>query len=683
MHRPWQIWTTFAACLLLLVAAVAWLSAKALESDEAEAAARRQAALEENARLALWRMDTLLAPLIAQEGAIPFAEYVTFHADPANAEPPVKPTVKTPSELTARPSVLLTARDPFVQLHFQVSNFPPQPADPLARTLDEVEVTSPEVPCDQALEIAVPRWISVADYRRNEQLLTGLDHRLSTAQFSEWVAQLPAVSPTNSQYLAANALNQPQAPTYIAPRNGPDALPDDLFEPNLPPAPQPNIPGDAGPPQSAAPQQANSRAQSPVPQTAAVQQATRSQSEYQARQRFVENNRALGQSYQMNNGAPIGEEPNAFVLPLAGQVTTSVMKPLWIGADLVLARAVANGNPVVAQGALLDWPRLKLRLLAEVTDLLPRADLIPATVKPGGVTSNASGEGETRLLASLPVRLSTGDLPLATSASWSAVRYSLLVAWSAIALATVAVALVLRGVLSLSERRAAFVSAVTHELRTPLTTFRMYAEMLSEDMVPDETARRGYLHTLKVEAERLTHLVANVLAYARLERGALTGRIERITVERLLEVATHRLTERAAQAGFTIEVDAGPVTRASAALADPSAVEQILFNLVDNACKYAADAQDKTLRLTANKQTPTSSPIEIRLADRGPGVAPAAQRKLFQAFRKSAQDAAHSAPGVGLGLALSRRLARELGGDLRYEPTADGACFVLTLRAAT
>ena len=109
---------------------------------------------------------------------------------------------------------------------------------------------------------------------------------------------------------------------------------------------------------------------------------------------------------------------------------------------------------------------------------------------------------------------------------------------------------------SLSERRAAFVSAVTHELRTPLTTFRMYAEMLSEDMVPDETARRGYLQTLRVEAERLTHLVANVLAYARLERGALTGRIERITVERLLEVATHRLSERAAQAGFTIEVDA-------------------------------------------------------------------------------------------------------------------------------
>ena len=121
----------------------------------------------------------------------------------------------------------------------------------------------------------------------------------------------------------------------------------------------------------------------------------------------------------------------------------------------------------------------------------------------------------------------------------------------------------------------------------------------------------------------------------------------------------------------------------SEALADPSAVEQVLFNLVDNACKYAADAQDKSLRLTVSKKSPSARQIEIRLVDRGPGVAPAAQRRLFQAFRKSAQDAAHSAPGVGLGLALCRRLARELGGDLRYEPTADGACFVLSLRAAS
>ena len=79
--------------------------------------------------------------------------------------------------------------------------------------------------------------------------------------------------------------------------------------------------------------------------------------------------------------------------------------------------------------------------------------------------------------------------------------------------------MLLAGVVALSERRAAFVSSVTHELRTPLTTFRMYADMLARGMVPDAERRQQYLETLRTEAERLTHLVENVLSYARLERG--------------------------------------------------------------------------------------------------------------------------------------------------------------------
>jgi signal transduction histidine kinase len=107
------------------------------------------------------------------------------------------------------------------------------------------------------------------------------------------------------------------------------------------------------------------------------------------------------------------------------------------------------------------------------------------------------------------------------------------------------------------------------------------------------------------------------------------------------------------------------------------AVEQILFNLVDNACKYAAEATDKTVQLRVDA---LHDSVAFQVADHGPGIAPDQQRRLFRPFSKSAQQAAHSAPGVGLGLALSRRLARRMGGDLRYEPTdTHGACFVLTL----
>ena len=112
--------------------------------------------------------------------------------------------------------------------------------------------------------------------------------------------------------------------------------------------------------------------------------------------------------------------------------------------------------------------------------------------------------------------------------------------------------------------------------------------------------------------------------------------------------------------------------------ADPAAVEQILFNLVDNACKYAASAADRRIELVVDGGGGRPA---LKVCDHGPGVSPADARRLFRPFSKSASDAAVSAPGVGLGLALSRRLAREMGGDLGFEPGASGgACFVLALK---
>ena len=229
----------------------------------------------------------------------------------------------------------------------------------------------------------------------------------------------------------------------------------------------------------------------------------------------------------------------------------------------------------------------------------------------------------------------------------------------------------------MTERRASFVTAVTHELRTPLTTFRMYAEMLSEGMVADEKQQKHYLATLRSEAERLTHMVENVLAYARLERGRGDGRLETVPVDRLLETIMPRLSERAENAGMELVVAGDGDTMAVEA--NVAAVEQILFNLVDNACKYAAGASDKRIHLEIS---PDRGKAELRVRDHGPGISTSIRRRLFRSFSKTADEAACSAPGVGLGLALSRRLARDMGSDLRLEEdTAEGACFVLALKA--
>jgi signal transduction histidine kinase len=187
-----------------------------------------------------------------------------------------------------------------------------------------------------------------------------------------------------------------------------------------------------------------------------------------------------------------------------------VFRAVWLDDALVLARRVDLGSDFRIQGCWLDWTNLRHALLDSIRDLFPEAELEPVTHPPG--------EPSARLLASLPVQLLTGSAASTVPAVWTPLRMALLVAWVGVLIAGLAVALLLRGTLSLSERRAAFVSAVTHELRTPLTTFKLYSEMLAEGMVTDESRRQGYLATLCAEANRLTHLVDNVLAYARLER---------------------------------------------------------------------------------------------------------------------------------------------------------------------
>jgi signal transduction histidine kinase len=353
-------------------------------------------------------------------------------------------------------------------------------------------------------------------------------------------------------------------------------------------------------------------------------------------------------------------------------ISGAAMTPLWIDGRLILARRFTAGGRQYVQGCLLDWPAIRESLLDRIADLLPAASLEPAGEDRGG--------DESRLLAALPVRLVPDPRKEGADATASPMLLSLAAAWTCMTIAAAAVALLLWGVMRLSERRAAFVSAVTHELRTPLTTFQMYAEMLAEGMVPDVEQRNHYLATLRNEAVRLTHLVENVLAYARLERGRTAGRIESIELADLIENTEDRLRAHAGQAGMILEIEGVEEHGDVVVMANRSAVEQVLFNLVDNACKYAGAATDKRIHLAVRSQGRCA---EIVVGDHGPGLSAGVRRRLFRSFSKTTEEAATSAPGVGLGLALSRRLARDMGGDLRFDKEAiAGAWFVLSLPRA-
>ena len=362
------------------------------------------------------------------------------------------------------------------------------------------------------------------------------------------------------------------------------------------------------------------------------------------------------------------EEWNARVAMVKG---IGINRPVWLGEHLVQVEAGPNGS---ARVTILETSIMKVRLLAAIADLLPDATLLHVDA--------GSKPDPSRMLASLPISIDPGAVDIPPGRP-TPIKLILTVAWSCMLLPALGIAILLFGSISLNERRAAFVSAVTHELRTPLTTFRMYAEMLYGGMVP-EPKRSEYLQTLRTEADRLSHLVENVLSYARLERGRGSRRLERTAVGEVIEHVSEQLTDLAARADMKLGIQIAPSAMDLYATIDVSGVERIIFNLVDNACKYADGGTARRIELIAE---PDDELITVKVRDWGPGVHKADRKRLFQPFSKSASEAADSAPGIGLGLALSRKLARAMGGDLTLDPDiTDGACFVLTLppaRAAT
>jgi signal transduction histidine kinase len=360
-------------------------------------------------------------------------------------------------------------------------------------------------------------------------------------------------------------------------------------------------------------------------------------------------------------------------------VDVGPLVPIWFSADedaeseLMFVRRVRVNGSEIYQGFLCDWPRLRGALLSEIADLFVDATLVPTrAVLTGGAEAD---QRDTTRLATLPASL---DVPPPVAAAAQGVtpgRVTAAIAWIVVLAGVGLTASTLRSSISFGRKRSQFASAVTHELRTPLTTFKMYTDMLAEDMVGDEAQRREYLRTLQGESDRLARLVENVLSYARLEDGRQTPHGRTMTIAALLGRVTPQLERRANAAGMTLvsQVDADGD---AAIYTDDDAVGQILLNLVDNACKYGGRTADGEIRLHAEMM---NGSLALTVRDEGPGIPAGEARHLFQAFRRGSTSES-SQPGLGIGLTLSRALARRMGGDLRLlGGTPGGASFELTI----
>ena len=339
---------------------------------------------------------------------------------------------------------------------------------------------------------------------------------------------------------------------------------------------------------------------------------------------------------------------------------------------LQLARRIEGPDGVAHESYRLDWAELSRLLLDEIRDLFPDANLVPLEAE----GAEHTGEDRALRLAALPVRLVV-PAPRPAEGLPETHVWTLGGAWLALAFALLVGGLALRASYAYGDKHRRFTHAVTHELRTPLTTFRMYSEMLARGMVP-ESSRADYLATLESESARLARLVDNVLRYARLEEGRSGAPRVPTDASALILRCTPELARTCAAAGAKLELR--DELDADVPLAtDPEAVLQILSNLVENACKYGrpkAGSEAFTIVLHA---THTADSLYLDVCDSGVGVPASVQRSIFEPFERGGRDPADAAPGVGLGLALSRALAAELGGRVSLVPSTVGARFRLAL----
>ncbi len=213
-----------------------------------------------------------------------------------------------------------------------------------------------------------------------------------------------------------------------------------------------------------------------------------------------------------------------------------------------------------------------------------------------------------------------------------------------------------------------FIANAAHELRTPLTTMAGIADLLSEFRSSlSEAQIADHYERLRRQANRARRLISSLLDLSRMEQGLLGVELHQV---HLAPLARHAADVAPAPAGVSLRVDVAPAMHARA---DPMRLEEILVNLLTNAYHYGGSS----VGLEA-----TAAPGGVRVAvwDDGAGVPEELVPSLFDPFTRGVEH--QKTEGSGLGLTISRRLARAMGGDLCYEPRRPrGACFVLRLNS--
>ena len=220
--------------------------------------------------------------------------------------------------------------------------------------------------------------------------------------------------------------------------------------------------------------------------------------------------------------------------------------------------------------------------------------------------------------------------------------------------------------------RRDFVANVSHELKTPLTSIRGYVETLLSDDLPVEVNRQ-FLEVIQKNAERLHHIVDDLLDLSRLESGGWRPELQRLQPREIAEDVWSSLRERARskRIDFAAEGDDAAV------VADPSGLRQVLSNLLDNAIRYTPDGGRISVRISAatageagastNGAGLAPKLVTVEVRDTGTGIPRDDLSRVFERFYRVDPARSRADGGTGLGLSIVKHLVESMGGEVAAE----------------
>ncbi len=228
-----------------------------------------------------------------------------------------------------------------------------------------------------------------------------------------------------------------------------------------------------------------------------------------------------------------------------------------------------------------------------------------------------------------------------------------------------------------SQAKSEFLASMSHELRTPLNAIGGYAELLALGIRGSLNADQAQdVARIRRSQQHLLTLINDVLNFAKVDAGQTEYRLTAVPVDEALHDTESMIAPQVIAKGLRYSYQGGDKT--ASVLADPEKLQQIVLNLLSNAVKFTDAGGAITL-----SAKPAGKCIEISVEDTGAGIPPEKLDKIFDPFVQAERRLNQPVQGVGLGLAISRDLARAMGGDITVESeVGDGSTFTLSLPRA-